>query len=131
MDSACGFRAGPAAVDSVTVSRYPTPPAFNRAALAPGLLGAIVLIGGLALIGGGWYLYLQYAVSILALILCVFAGQAKQWWWFAGLIPLAVIWNPIWPITFDDVVLRVLHLAGAVIFVAVAVTVKIPVDQRR
>ncbi|KRC50573.1 hypothetical protein ASE16_06030 [Leifsonia sp. Root227] len=115
----------------MTVSRYASQPAFNRAALAPGILGAIVLIGGLALIGGEWYLYVQYAVSILALILCVFAGQAKQWWWLAGLIPVAVIWNPVWPIAFDDVVIRLLHLAGAVLFIAVAVTVKIPVDQRR
>lgn len=120
-----------AVVDSVTVSRPTTQPAYNRAALAPGILGAIVLVGGLALIGGEWYLYVQYAVSILALILCVFAGQAGMWWWLAGLIPLAVIWNPVWPIPFDDVVLRLLHLAGAVVFVAAAVTVKIPADPRR
>ena len=76
------------------VPTRPQPPAFNRAALVPGLLGAIVLLAGLALVGGEWYLYVRYAVSILALILCVFAGQAKQWWWFAGLIPIAVVWNP-------------------------------------
>ena len=106
-------------------------PAVNRAALAPGILGAIVLVGGLALIGGDWYLYVRYAVSILALILCVFAGQAKMWWWFAALIPIAVIWNPVWPIGFPDLALRLLHLAGAVAFVAVAVTVKVVTDPRR
>ncbi|WP_223695130.1 DUF6804 family protein [Leifsonia poae] len=106
-------------------------PAFSRVALAPGLLGAIVLIAGLALVGGDWYLYVQYATAILALILCVFAGQAKQWWWFVGLIPVAVIWNPVWPIPFDEVVLRGLHIAGAVLFIAVAVNVKVPTDPRR
>jgi hypothetical protein len=113
------------------VSRPTAQPAVHRAALAPGILGAIVLVGGLALIGGEWYLYVQYAVSILALILCVFAGQAKMWWWFAALIPIAVIWNPVWPIAFPDLALRLLHLAGAVAFVAVAVTVKVPADTRR
>lgn len=106
-------------------------PAVSRVALAPGLLGAIVLIGGLALIGTEWYLYVQYAVSILALILCVFAGQAKMWWWFAALIPIAVIWNPVWPIGFPDLALRLAHLAGAAVFVAVAVTVKVTTDVRR
>ncbi|MFF1574014.1 DUF6804 family protein [Leifsonia sp. NPDC058292] len=106
-------------------------PAFNRTALAPGILGAIVLIAGLALIGGEWYLYVEYATAILALILCVFAGQAKQWWWFIGLVPIAVIWNPVWPLGIDDAVLRGLHIAGAVVFIAVAVNVKVPNEQRR
>lgn len=113
------------------MSRPAAQPAVNRAALAPGILGAIVLVGGLALIGGQWYLYVQYAVSILALILCVFAGQAKMWWWLAALIPIAVIWNPVWPIAFPDLALRLLHLAGAVAFIAVAVTVKVPADPCR
>jgi hypothetical protein len=119
-------------VDSVPVSRPASQqPAFNRTALAPGILGAIVLIAGLALVGGEWYLYVRYAVSILALILCVFAGQAKQWWWLAGLIPIAVVWNPVWPISMDELVLRGLHIAGAVLFIAVAVNLKVPVEQRR
>lgn len=109
----------------------PQQPAFNRAALVPGLLGAIVLLAGLALIGGDGYLYVRYAVSILALILCVFAGQARMWWWFAGLIPLAVVWNPVWPLPLDGVALQGLAIAGAVVFVAAAVTIKIPADTRR
>jgi hypothetical protein len=106
-------------------------PEFSRSALAPGLLGAIILIAGFALIGTEWYLYVRYAVSILALILCVFAGQAKQWWWFAGLLPIAVIWNPVWPITLDDLVLRALELVAAVVFVGAGIVIKVPVDQRR
>jgi hypothetical protein len=109
----------------------PQPPAFNRAALVPGLLGAIVLLAGLALVGGEWYLYVRYGVSILALILCVFAGQARMWWWLAGLLPLAVVWNPIWPLPLTGIVIQGLSIAGAVVFVAAAVTIKIPADTRR
>ena len=111
----------------------PTPqqPAFSRAALAPGLLGAIVLLAGLALVSSDWYLYVRYAVSILALILCVFAGQARLWWWLAGLIPVAVVWNPVWPLPLGDLVLQGLAIAGAIVFVAAAVTIKIPADTRR
>ncbi len=106
-------------------------PEFSRSALVPGLLGAIVLIAGFALIGTDWYLYVRYVVCILALILCVFAGQAKQWWWLAGLLPIAVVWNPVWPITLDDLVLRGLELAASVIFIAAGIVIKVPVDQRR
>ena len=105
-------------------------PELSRSALVPGLLGAIVLIAGLALIGTEWYLYVRYAVSILALILCVFAGQAKQWWWLVGLLPIAVIWNPVWPVPLDDLVLRGLEVVAAVVFVGAGIVIKVPADQR-
>ncbi|WP_158863269.1 DUF6804 family protein [Leifsonia sp. AG29] len=112
-------------------ARTPQQPAFNRAALVPGLLGAIALLAGLALVGGEWYLYIRYAACVLALILCVFAGQARQWWWLAGLLPLAVLWNPVWPIPLADLALRGLSIAGAVVFTVAAITIKIPADPRR
>lgn len=107
----------------------PQPPAFNRAALAPGMLGALILLFGLAL--ADWYTYVQYAVCILALILCVFAGQAKRWWWLAGLIPIAVLWNPIWPFTGLAPALPLLSIAAAIVFVVAGLTIKIPSDTRR
>ncbi len=94
------------------------------------MLGALILLFGLAL-PGDWYLYVRYAVSILALILCVFAGQAKQWWWLAGLIPIAVLWNPVWPITAIGGALPLLSLAAAAVFVVAALLIKIPADTRR
>jgi len=100
-------------------------------ALAPGLLGAIVLIAGLALVGNQWYIGVQYAAAILALIICVFAAQSKQFWWYIGLIPIAVIWNPVWPITIDDLALRLLHVLGAAFFIAVAVAIKVPSQTSR
>jgi hypothetical protein len=67
------------------VTSYPTPK-FRRPALAPGILGAIVLIAGLALLDNpGGYLFIKFGVAILALIMCVFAWQARQWWWIIGL----------------------------------------------
>jgi len=95
-------------------------------ALAPGLLGAIVLIAGLALIGNEWYIGVRYAAAILALIICVFAAQSKQFWWYFGLIPIAVIWNPVWPIMIDDLPFRLLHVLGAAFFIAVGVAIKVP-----
>jgi len=95
-------------------------------ALVPGLLGAIILLAGLALIGGAWYIGVLYATSILALIMCVFTTQAKQYWWYIGLIPLAVIWNPVWPITLEDLVLSLLQIVGAAVFVAAGLMIKVP-----
>lgn len=75
----------------------PTPasaPEFTRPALAPGILGVIVLMVGLALLDGDSFLFIRFAVCILAVIVAWFAVQARQWWWLAGLLPIAVLWNP-------------------------------------
>lgn len=113
------------------MSRYPAAPQFSRSALAPGLLGGIVLLAGLALIGTSWKIYILYAAAILALILCVFAWQARQWWWLIGLIPLAVLWNPVWPIAFPDVAWRLMQLVGAVVFVASGIWIRVPLHPER
>ncbi|WP_243063720.1 DUF6804 family protein [Humibacter sp. RRB41] len=105
-------------------------PAFARLALFPGLLGAIVLVAALALIGNAdWYIWVRYIVAILALIMCVFAWQGKAYWWLIGLIPIAVVFNPVWPLTIGDIWLSLAHLAGAVIFIAAGIAIKVPTDD--
>jgi hypothetical protein len=111
------------------MSRYPAEAQFSRSALAPGLLGAIVLLAGLALVGTSWETFVLYAAAILALIQCVFAWQGRQWWWLIGLIPIAVLWNPVWPISIPDLAWRLMQLAGAVVFIATAVSIKIPIHR--
>lgn len=102
-----------------------------RLALLPGLIGAIVLVAALALIGGDWYIWVRFVVAILALIVCVFAYQAKSYWWLIGLVPVAIVFNPVWPLTFGDLWLRLLHLGGAVVFIAAGIAIKVPVDEGR
>lgn len=75
---------------------YPAP--IRRNALAPSLLAVIALIAGVALIDGDAFVIIRYVVAILALVVAVFAWQARMWWWLIGLVPIAVLWNPVWPI---------------------------------
>jgi hypothetical protein len=104
------------------VERYPT--AVRRDALAPGMLGAIALLAGLALVDTGTFQVIRFAVSILALIIVVFAVQARHWWWVPVLVAVAVIWNPIVPLPFGGQPWRLAQIAGAAVFVAVALTIK-------
>ncbi len=109
-------------------NRYGTP-TFRRTALAPGLLAAIVLIAGFALIEGSGFIYIQYVVAILALIIGWFAIQAKQWWWLPLLLAIAVIWNPIFPFDFHGAYWFGAQYVAILVFVLVAIFVKVPITE--
>jgi hypothetical protein len=111
-------------------------PKFRRTGLAPGLLAAIVLLVGLALLDNdAAYLVIRYVVAILAIIVGFFAFQAKQWWWMPPMAAIAVIWNPVVP--FDQQ--GPLSLSGqwwvagqyvaVIAFVAAGILIKVPATQ--
>ncbi|MBK4347551.1 DUF6804 family protein [Lacisediminihabitans changchengi] len=107
------------------MTSYPTA-AFRRPALAPGLLGAIVLLAGLALLDNEtWFLVIRFLVAILALILVVFSYQAKHWWWIPLLLAMAVVWNPVFPFLFHGQIWVAAQLVAALAFVAVGILVKV------
>ncbi|MHB1172486.1 MAG: DUF6804 family protein [Lacisediminihabitans sp.] len=115
------------------MTSYPTPQ-FRRTALAPGLLAAIVLLAGIALLGNeGAFLWIRFPVSALALIVCVFAWQAKQWWWLLGLLPIAVLWNPVWVIPFSGQLWQASQFVAATVFIAAGILIKVrnPEDRNR
>ena len=109
-------------------SRYGAP-AFRRTALAPGLLAAIVLIAGFALIEGSGFIIIQYVVAILALIVAWFAFQAKQWWWLPLLLAIAVVWNPVVPFDFHGAYWFGAQYTAILVFVLVAIFVKVPITE--
>jgi hypothetical protein len=100
-------------------------PSFTRPALAPGLLGAVAVMAFIAVVDTDWFTIARYVVSILALIMCVFAGQAKQWWWIAPLAVIAVLWNPVLPIDIPLIAWQIAHVLAAVVFVASGLYIKV------
>lgn len=104
-------------------------PEFSRAALAPGLLGAIALLAGLALLESEWFIIIRFAAAILALVLAVYAYNAHSLWWLAPLVAIAVVWNPVYPLPLEGQGWQFLQLAGALVFVAAAFLIKVPVDS--
>lgn len=119
--------------DDANVKRmtsYPTP-AFRRTALAPGLLAAVVLFAGFALVGTDGFIWVDYVISILALVIVVFAWQARQWWWIVALVPIAVIWNPVYPFAFEGSLWLGAQVVAALVFVlaGIFITIVNPEDR--
>lgn len=85
----------------------------ERRALLPAIVAAIVLLGGLLLVGQEGYLLIRYAVSILSLVVAVFVQQAKRWAWLPVPVVVAVLWNPVLPFAFTGQPFRLGHVAAA------------------
>ena len=99
---------------------------FQRNALAPGILAAIVLVAGIALLTTDFFLAVRFVVAILAVIIGWFAIQARQWWWAPIMLAIAVFWNPVYPLAFDAGWAVGAHVAGAVVFLVAGILIKSP-----
>lgn len=108
------------------------PSRYRRTALVPAILAAVALLVGIALIDGDGFTVIRFIVSIFALIVAVFAWQAGQWWWLFGLVPIAVLWNPVVPIDLGlpDLWLGLQYVA-ALVFIATGILVRVEDTEKR
>lgn len=102
-----------------------TPATRQRNALAPGIIAALTLFIGMAIMGTDFFTPVRYIVTILALIVTWFAIEAKRWWWVPVFIAIAVVWNPIMVIPIDGVVWVIAQPVAALAFLAAGVFVTV------
>lgn len=107
----------------------PAKPNFTRPALAPGILAAIVLFVGVALIDSTWFIVVHYIVAILAVIVAWFALQARMWWWLLLLVPIIVLWNPVFPLGLSGIGWMSAQLIAPIVFVAAGVMIRVPTQE--
>ena len=103
-------------------------PTFSRPALAPGILAAIVLMAGVAFMNDSWFIVVHFVVTILAVIIGWFAIQARQYWWLIVLVPIIVLWNPVFPLPLAGDGWFAAQLIAAIPFVAAGVLIRVPAD---
>jgi hypothetical protein len=109
-------------------------PAFRRLALAPALLASVALLGAVALIESEAFIVFRFIVSILALIVMVFAFQAKHWWWIPLMLAIAAIWNPVIPLGISGPLWVGAQYLAILVFVLAGIFIKVPFtaeDARR
>jgi len=114
---------------SGTRDRYGRP-AFRRTALAPGILAGIALLGAVALIESPAFIVFRFVVSILALVVMVFAFQAKHWWWIPFMLAIAVIWNPVYPLPIEGPFWVGAQYVAILVFVLAGVFIKVPFTEQ-
>lgn len=102
-----------------------TPP-FTRPALAPSLLAAVVLIAFVAVIDSSGFVFVRWVVTVLALIVLVFAVRGRTWWAVALTAAIAVCWNPVVIVPIPGQVWAGLQLVAAAAFILTGIAVKVP-----
>lgn len=100
--------------------------AFQRNALAPGILAAIVCIAGVSLLSHEYYLAVRFIIAILALIIGWFALQARQWWWAPVMLAIAVLWNPLYPLALPEPWWVGAHIVAAALFLTAGAMITTP-----
>ncbi|MGV8859456.1 DUF6804 family protein [Rhodoglobus sp.] len=109
---------------------YPNRP--RRVVLPAAILAVLVLLVGAGIIDTEIFTVVRYVVSILALICVVLVVQAHQWWWAIALVPIAILWNPVFPIVVADTQLFAgLHYTAALVFIVIGVAVRVTDTQSR
>lgn len=104
-------------------------PGLRRMALAPGLLGAVLVLVATLLVDSDGYLPFRYLVSIFALISLWFAAQGRAWWALPLLAAIAVLWNPVVPLELDGTPWLALHYIAAAVFLLVGILVKVRMPE--
>jgi hypothetical protein len=98
-------------------------------ALAPGLLGAIVVLAGLALLDVDAFLVIRFVAAILAAIVGWFAIQGRAWWALPLLAAVLVIWNPVVPFAFHGQWWVAGQFGAVIVFILCALLIKVRVKK--
>jgi hypothetical protein len=101
-------------------------PPWTRPALAPSLLAAVVLLACVAIIDASAFVFARWGVTVLALIILVFAVRGRSWWAAALMAAVAVCWNPLVVVPIPGQVWAALQIVAAALFVVVGLAVKVP-----
>lgn len=120
-----GVPATPARAGSPASAKSETPP-FTRPALAPSLIAAIVLLACVAIIDSSGFVFARWGVTVLSLIVLVFAVRGRAWWAAVLTAAIAVCWNPLAVVPIPGEVWAALQLVAAALFIVVGILVTVP-----
>jgi hypothetical protein len=101
-------------------------PDYTRSALAPSLLAAVVLLACVAFIDSSAFVFARWGVTVLALIVLVFAIRGRVWWAAVLTAAVAVCWNPVLTLPLPGQLWAALQLVAAALFIVVGIAVKVP-----
>ncbi|WP_066518940.1 DUF6804 family protein [Curtobacterium ammoniigenes] len=102
---------------------------FTRPGLAPALIGAAVLTFCASFVNDAGFFAVRLGVTVLALIILVFAAQGGRWIAATVVAAIAVLWNPVLVIPLTGPLWMALQFVGSAVLVAVGILLRVPVRE--
>lgn len=95
----------------------------SRPETAISLSGALIAFVAVFELPYGFYTFVRLAVTAAAISLIVFSSRRGTQAWLFGLIPIALLWNPVIPVLLTRGLWLPLDLAATAFFIVYASTV--------
>jgi hypothetical protein len=92
---------------------------------------AMILLVATARMPYGYYTFSRLSVTVVAIVLIVAAVRGRRLGWVFGLAPIAILWNPIFPVYATRAFWFPLDILAALLFVVLAVVTFIQDSGRR
>ncbi|KQS08367.1 hypothetical protein ASG04_11960 [Curtobacterium sp. Leaf183] len=89
-------------------------------------MAAIVLLACVALLDAPAFVAVRWGVTVLALIVLVFALRGRTWWAMVLMAAVAVCWNPLVTVPIPGQVWAALQILVAALFIVVGIAVRVP-----
>lgn len=102
---------------------------FTRPGLAPALIAAAVLVFCVGFVNDSGFFLVRLGVTVLALIIVVFAIQGRNWLAAAAMAAAAVLWNPVLPVPTGGPTWAALQFVGSAAFIAVGIFLRVPTRE--
>jgi thiamine transporter ThiT len=94
----------------------------NRLEFGVSAAGALIAFAAILDLPSGLYMFVRLVLTAAAISLIVFSVRRGDQAWLFGLIPIALLWNPVIPVYLSRAVWLPLDLAAAAFFVVYAVS---------
>jgi hypothetical protein len=96
----------------------------SRPGLVFGLAGAVLSLIALANMPYGYYTFDRVALTALAVVMAVIAVRNQVPGWIWGLAPIALLWNPAFPVHLDRATWAPLNVVAAAFFLVCGLLMK-------
>ena len=99
-------------------------PSRGRPVLIPALIAGVLLLAAVAPLEYGFYTVLRIAVTVVAVWIALASVRSRQVGWVVVAIIMAILFNPLIPVSLSKEVWVPIDVAGAVLVVLAGVFVR-------
>lgn len=100
--------------------------AWSHPAMLPAAVGAAFLVIAIAPLPYGYYTFLRIAVTVIAIGVAVISARNQKTGWIWAAAPIALLWNPIFPVYLSRQAWAPIDVFAALALLACGIGIRLP-----